>query len=86
MRFNQMVPPNVETMLLLDNILTNTFTGMISLLLRHQTIQSLPTIQTMLLMSLKRADILVVVLILPEPFDESEQKTCQRLEAKEPSS
>ena len=70
MRFNQMVPLNVETMLLLDNILAVIITGMISLLLLHQIIQSLLTIQTMLPMSLNHVNILVAVLILLEPFDE----------------
>ena len=70
MRFNQMVPLNVETMLLLDNTLAVIITGMISLLLRHLIIQSLLTIQTMLPMSLNHVNILVAVLILLEPFDE----------------
>ena len=57
MQFDQMVPPNVEIMLLLDNIQAVTITGMILLLRHHQTIQTIPTIPTMLPMCLKLVSI-----------------------------
>ena len=74
MQFDQMVPPNVEIMLLLDNIQAVTITGMI-LLLRHlPLIQVLPIIQIMLHIFSRPGHFIRAVPTLLVPFNELELK------------
>ena len=74
MQFDQMVPPNVEIMLLLDNIQAVTITGMILLLLHRPHIQVLPIIQIMLHMFSRQGHFIRVVPTLLVPFNELELK------------
>ena len=80
MQFDQMVPPNVEIMLLLDNIQAVTITGMILLLLHLPHIQVLPIIQIMLHMFSRQGHFIPVVPIQLEPFKEFEPKIYVRQE------